>query len=266
MLKIQSLASGSKGNSTYVGSSEVSLLVDLGLGIRDIMARLKAARVAPESIQGIIVTHEHSDHVSGISAFLKRFSACKLYVHKDAKECFVRRIGFVPDDRITVFSQPFSIGEIMVDFFSLPHDSEFCFGFTFTHGPAKVAIATDLGYASNDVLKKMAGAQVVVIEANHDIVKLGHNLKYPKWLKDRIAGNRGHLSNNACGEAVYKLASLGVLQVVLAHLSEENNSPTLAFSVVSKFLASKGIFEGTDISIDVASQHEVGMAYEIGLD
>ena len=160
-------------------------------------------------------------------------------------------------------NKAFTISDIKVDFFEVPHDSEFCFGYTFSQGGAKISLATDLGRVDAAILAAMMGSQIVMLESNHDVSKLAANVKYPLILKRRISGSRGHLSNTAASLAAYELARAGVGQIILAHLSEQNNSPTLAYSFVRDFLTRKGLTEGVDIFIDVAAQHQIGRLFEI---
>ena len=262
MLKIQSLASGSRGNSILISSDTTKILVDIGLSLTSILKRLNDAEVDPATINAVFVTHEHSDHIYGVSKFIKKFG-CKFYVHEEACNCFLEKIGAINPDNVEKFSDEIQVGDIIVNHFPVPHDSNFCYGYTFNVGDAKVSLATDLGVISDDVLYKMANSQVVLLECNHDTVKLHNNTKYPYWLKKRITSPTGHLSNIACSKAIEKLCSLGVGQIILAHLSAENNSPTLAYNVVCDFLKSKGLAPGKDICIDIALQDRVSNAYQI---
>jgi len=262
MLKIQSLASGSRGNSILVCSDETKILVDVGVSLPVLLKRLEDAMVYPDEINAIVVTHEHSDHIYGVARFAKKFGV-PLYIPAQARGCFMDKIGHVDERQIHIFDKAFYVGNIFVDYFPVPHDSMFCFGYSFAVGDAKISVATDLGVATDETLFKMANSQIVLLECNHDLVKLSNNTKYPSWLKRRISGNRGHLSNIACGDAISKLAGLGVQQVILAHLSSENNSPTLAYSTVKDFLAKKGLIEGQDISIDIALQDKVSNVFQV---
>lgn len=262
MLKIQSLASGSKGNCTYIASETTSLLVDIGLSLPEVLRRLNEANIDPHSINAVIITHEHSDHIKGVATFLKRFN-CHLFVHASTLDICHEYISPFPEKQVNVFDSKFAIGDILIDFFSVPHDSFFCFGYTFTNQACKISLATDLGRCNYETLGKMVGSQVVLLEANHCLTKLHNNVKYPPWLKRRITGSNGHLSNAACGLAIYELARVGVQQFILAHLSDENNSPTLAWTFMRDFLAKKGLTEGVDVNIDVAHQHKISTLFQI---
>ena len=258
MLQIRTLASGSKGNATFIASDTTSILVDVGLCLPALVKRMNAAGIDPATIDAVLLTHEHSDHTVGLSSFIKKFRST-VHVHEVAVDIFAS----VPREQISTFGNCFQIGDITVDFFPLPHDSKFCFGYTFRKDDAKISIATDLGRTTPDMIAKMAGSQIVLIESNHDLGKLSRNTKYPSWLKRRVSGSSGHLSNTAASLAVLELAKQNVQQVVLVHLSEENNSPNLAYTVIRDFLATKGIEEGVDISIDVAAQHEIGLLFQV---
>jgi len=266
MLKLQTIASGSKGNCTYVAGEEAEILVDVGLSLPQIEARLGTAGINPDSITGILVTHEHIDHVLGLASFLLKYKNCTLYLHADAESVIIKLLHknkLHEESRIEIFSKPFKIGDINVNFFPSPHDSAFSFGYTLKNTSAKVSIVTDLGHINSEIIEAMSDSQIVLLESNHDLAKLAANVRYPLVLKRRISGSLGHLSNTAASLAVYELARANVTQIILAHLSEQNNSPTLAYKFVCDFLARKGLREGVDISIDVAQQHEIGKLYTI---
>jgi phosphoribosyl 1,2-cyclic phosphodiesterase len=260
MLKIQSIASGSKGNCTYVASGKTAILVDVGLSLRELLRRLTIAEIDPASISAILVTHEHGDHVNGLMKFQRQFGAT-VWIHENARGAFCKLVG--TPERLNLFSSSFMVEDICVDFFPVPHDSNFCYGYTFQSDNAKVSVTTDIGHIKPQMIEKMAGSQVVLMECNHCLKMLENNTKYPTHLKRRISGSLGHLSNAASSMAIYQLAKSNVQQIILAHLSEENNNPTLAYTFVRDFLQSKGLIEGTDISIDVATQHEIGNLFQI---
>ena len=156
----------------------------------------------------------------------------------------------------------FFVGDFTISNFSLSHDANYCVGYSIYANGAKMSIATDLGVCPKHIVEKLKGSNLVILEANHDENLLSNNPKYPWTLKKRILSNKGHLSNRASADIISQLVG-GTSQIVLGHLSEENNSPSLAYSQIKTFLAQKGIVEGTNIFIDVATQNKIGNVFEI---
>jgi phosphoribosyl 1,2-cyclic phosphodiesterase len=259
MLKIQTLSSGSKGNITFIGSDTVNILVDIGLSLPQTLKRLQAANIDPKSIGAILVTHEHSDHIAGVASFTQKYS-CPVYCHKHTKKILKEEIG-IGDEYFEIFEDSFTIGDISVTPFPIPHDSRFCFGYTFAAEGSTVGIATDVGEMTDIIMANLAQCQIIVLECNHDKEKLIANTKYPVWLKRRILSARGHLSNTECCRTVLQLQKYNAQQIILAHISQENNSPALAYNTVKQFLLNHNITEGQDIYIDVAAQDEIGNLY-----
>ena len=252
-MKVCNLSSGSDGNLTYIETLNAKILLDAGLSSSEICKRLALLRVTPEEIDAILITHEHTDHIKGIDVFASKYHT-KVYVHSKGlwalksklKKC--DKIEFMPFDDLD-----FYIKDLLVSNFPLSHDSEYCSGFSFKEKTKKVSILTDLGYTNNEILSKIAGSALVYIEANHDIEMLKNNPCYPLVLKQRILGKRGHLSNVDCAKAVEFLARSGTRQVMLAHLSRENNTPELAYGTVCAYLKDHGIEEGKNIRVATAS-------------
>lgn len=259
MLKIQTLSSGSAGNITYIGSATTGILVDIGLPLSMTLKLMAQAGIDPHRITGLVITHEHSDHIKGVAEFVTQYNVPLYCFHRSTKT--LKRSLALPPHHFIETENTFTIGDITVNCFPVPHDSQFCLGYTFQCGDATVGIATDIGQMTDIILTNLATCQVVVLESNHDIQKLMANPKYPDWLKRRILGNRGHLSNLDCGRAIAKLHAAHVEQVILAHLSEKNNTPTLAYQTVKQYLQTQGITEGKDIYIDVALQSQIGNCY-----
>lgn len=263
-MKTVNLASGSKGNSTYVESKEAKILIDDGLSLRQIEGRLKKIGVLPEEIDAIFLTHEHSDHLYGVRFFLKKYTNCKLFVPEIAKELNISSILSLNEEQIEWFNKKvFMYKDIKVCPFVLPHDSNFCVGYSFIFSNIKVSYATDLGFVSDDTLKSLMGSKVLYLESNHDENILSQNPKYPLHTKKRILGKWGHLSNITCANTLVKLYPSGVEQVILSHLSMENNSPELAYNTVKNILQKNGIIEGKNIFVDVAFQNNVGTIFEL---
>ena len=262
-MKTISLASGSKGNCIYVESKGAKILVDLGLTVTAACERLAQISVKPQEITAIFITHEHIDHCLGVGAFARKYKT-KVYVHTSGYPYVIKKLGkFPPEQIVTFVNSEFYLEDLTITPFVLPHDSNFCVGYSFKSGKHKVSIATDLGFMSEKTLKNLSCSDVLYIESNHDEKMLLNNPKYSASLKTRILSNRGHLSNIACGKALVELVKSGVKQVVLSHLSEENNTPGLAYNTVKKVLASCGIVEGENVYVDVATQGKIGTLFEI---
>lgn len=219
------------------------ILVDAGISLRRAAAALKQWGLAPADLSAVLVTHEHGDHVAG----LKYFGA-PVYASDStcAKLC-------VPESRLRLAGESFEVGSLGITAFNTPHDTPESLGFMIHMGGFRVAVCTDLGYMPENVLDKICTAHYLLLEANHDTDMLRRG-PYPAFLKDRILGRRGHLSNDACAEASAVCASYGVRRVTLCHLSDENNSPDLALGAVSARLYEMGAIPGKDVLIDVAPQ------------
>ncbi len=252
-MRVCNLSSGSDGNLTYIETLNAKILLDAGLSASEITKRLALLRVAPEEIDAILISHEHSDHIKGLDVFASKYHT-NVYVHSKglwalkSKLKKVDKINFVAFDDLD-----FIIKDITITNFPLSHDSQYCSGFSFKEKTKKVSILTDLGYTNTEVLSKIEGSVLVYIEANHDVEMLKNNPSYPLALKQRILGRRGHLSNMACAEAIEFLAHTGTKQIMLAHLSRENNTPELAYATVCNYLKQHGIEEGKNIKISLTS-------------
>ena len=219
------------------------------------------ANLDPHSITGIVITHEHSDHIKGVADFVAKYNIPIFCYNRYSK--ILKSALKLPPHHFIETESSFLIGDINVNCFPVPHDSQFCLGYTFQHGNASVGIATDIGQMTEVVLANLATCQIVVLESNHDVQKLMANPNYPSWLKRRILGNRGHLSNLDSARTIAQLYQAHVSQIILAHLSEKNNTPTLAYETVKQFLQTQGIIEGKDIFIDVALQSQIGNCYTL---
>lgn len=242
-LKVCCLGSGSTGNCIYIASETTAVLVDQGLPLTYVEKCLRVLN-AP-SKPSIVVTHAHADHIGGIPAFVKRFGTT-VYSGRAAYTDLCLR--GVPETYLNMCDETFSVGDITVEPFAVSHDVPCC-GYTFASDGGKVSVATDLGHAPKRVLDAMSDSGLVVLECNHDEELVKHNANYSYFLKRRILSDRGHLSNAACAEAAAYLACRGVRKIILAHLSQENNSPEEAESAVRDRLAVAGC---CDVRLEVA--------------
>ena len=262
-MRFCTLASSSKGNISIVYTDNTRILIDAGISLSEIELKLTALQIPLESLDGIVITHEHSDHIKSVGAINRKYGT-NIYCHIDAYPSLVNKLGHIRPNSIFTFSEiPFKIGDITVEAFKLPHDVPCCCGFNIYNNATKISFATDLGHITEDVIAKLYDSRLVFIESNHDEKMLMANPKYSLPLKQRIRGNNGHLSNIVCAKVVSRLAVNNVKQVVLAHLSEENNTPELCYNTVSEYLTSVGVEPEVNIKIFVASPSCIGPIFNI---
>ncbi len=262
-IKLCSLASGSSGNCIYVGGDRTGLLVDCGVSGKEILNNLRNLGICTSTIKGILVTHEHSDHIRSVGIVSRKLNI-PIYANLKTWDQMSGNIGDIRAENMKVFTtgEDFVLEEITVESYCTPHDAAESVGYCFYSGNRKVSIATDLGYFSDSVKECISGSDLVLLESNHDVemLKVG---RYPYFLKRRILSNHGHLSNEAAGLAVYELLKTGVKEVLLGHLSKENNFPELAFETVKGVLQQKDVTVGKDIQIELAPRSGVSKCYHI---
>ena len=235
-LRVAVLASGSKGNAAYIELDGVRLLIDAGISARRITRSLADLGVDAASLDGVFVTHEHSDHIKGLPTLLKQYRL-PLF----APPATLRAIGeslAVPEDTFTPLAGDVMLGSVAVKSFSTLHDAASPVGYAVC-GSEKCALATDLGFLTNDVMAAVEGSDVLILEANHDR-ELLQSGSYPWRLKQRILSNRGHLSNSAAAWALVRLKKRP-RAVFLAHMSQENNRPELVEETVRTILAQQNV-------------------------
>lgn len=246
------LASGSSGNAAIVASGRTRLLIDGGLSAFELTRRLSRFDLKITDLDGIVVTHEHGDHVAGLSALAGRWGRT-IYLTSGTR----RALRLVPNGSRMVeieAGRPFSIGEVRVTPFPLSHDAAEPVGFTFEDGIGKVGYATDLGCVTPAVRDGLAGCRILVIEFNHDHEMLTRG-PYPAHLKRRILSERGHLANDDSASLLRSSMHDGLEWVFLAHLSRTNNHPDLAYDVART--AVSGV-PGNPIHLCVAEQGKPG--------
>ncbi len=229
MLRFKNLGSGSSGNATLVhassGVTSTTVLVDCGLGIRDLERRAALAGVLLADIDAIFITHEHSDHI-GCARSLARKHRIPVWMSEGTHRG-LREGDFEGLLRIAAHGQVIAVGDLRLHPFDVPHDAGEPLQLHCTDGDARLGILTDLGHVPPDVIEQLAGCGTVLLECNHDAELLA-NGPYPWFLKKRVGGDFGHLANAAAAEAAIALQARGLRQVVAAHLSRQNNRPDLA--------------------------------------
>lgn len=257
-MKFCSIFSGSSGNCLYVASQRTRLLVDAGLTGKRIQEGLKEAGVDPNELKGILITHEHSDHIKAAGILSRRFNI-PIYANTNTWEAMHASVGNVKSENIKTFDgcEPFEIGDITVLPYDIPHDAVNPVGYSFVNEGKKISIATDIGYASDNVKNNIKDADLILLESNHDeeMLKVG---PYPYPLKLRILSDVGHLSNENAGKLITDILNSKMQKVILGHLSGTNNYPELAMRTVLSVLETNGIKDGKDIDIDIAYRDRIG--------
>ena len=238
-MRIVTFASGSTGNCCLVSDGGVNVLIDAGISARRIVQGLGVLGLAPQDVCGVLITHEHSDHISGLPVLVKR-TGMRIFAPSELGEVLKRvkpelsaSIDYIPPDG------GLCMGDVRITAFPTPHDASASFGYRI-EGSEVFAFATDTGHISDELLEGLQGADTVVIEANHDKVML-KNGPYPPFLKQRVLSKHGHLSNDDCAKLACLLADSGTRQIILGHLSQQNNTPEAAETAVSEALSGRNV-------------------------
>ncbi len=251
MIKLTPLFSGSSGNCTLIQTPHSNVLLDAGYGFKATAAALAKRGVAVGDISAFVVTHEHTDHISALKMFSK---------HTDAKV-------FVPQKAVNYVAQTcycsgvepvcgnFDFNDIHVEVYCCSHDARECLGYKFSDDNDSVGCVTDTGVADDALVKFLSPCRTVLLESNHDLEMLWHG-PYPYVLKRRVASSLGHLSNSQAAEVLEKLLNYDVKNVVLAHMSRQNNSKNIAFETAANVYKKNGLVVGKDVMLYVADQFE----------
>ena len=263
MFNFCSLYSGSSGNCLLVQTSNTKILIDAGESAKKITSALSLANVEPSQIDAILVTHEHSDHVKGLGTFSKKYDI-PVYANSKTWDAMPEQSFKITEKNIQKFTieENFEIGDLKIHPFKIPHDAANPCGFNLIHENNKISIATDIGHMTSNIAHKLEDSLFVLLEANYDpeILKCS---SYPYLLKQRIAGPNGHLPNSDAGKTISFLMNSGLKQVMLGHLSKENNFPELAYkTVVEELIESKLDF--SKLKIDVANRYAPSKIIKVG--
>lgn len=257
---LRTLASGSSGNSILIRSGSTALLVDAGISCRKITQRLKSCGLRPEDLSGILITHEHTDHICGLGVLLKHHPI-PIYATAGTCEFLAQKYPVTaPHLMMIPPASYFELGDLTVTAFPTPHDAVESVGYLLSDGERTAAIATDLGEVTDYIRELISEAQLVLLEANHDIpmVRTG---PYPYPLQERILGCLGHLCNEAAAQFAVELARNRTVSFILAHLSKENNTQELAYGVVEEALREAGVLDR--VSVSVAPRDELSDEFEV---
>ena len=256
-MKLTTLFSGSHGNCTLVQHKSTNLLVDAGFSCNTIKTALQPLGLSPLDIDAILVTHEHNDHVNALARWTEHYET-PIYAHKKLLTCLPTKF---PCGNYNFYTANFDVKDLQVDFTACSHDALSCTAYRFFDGKDYAAICTDTGVAGKDILNFLSVAKNVVIESNYDDGMLAQG-DYPAWLKQRIASNLGHLSNAQCGKVIEHLLQGNVKNIVLGHLSQNNNTKELAFAQALTVFQQNKVLEGKDVGLFVADQYQRGVTLD----
>lgn len=265
-MRMCSIASGSSGNCIYVGSDNSHLLIDTGISKKRIEEGLNKLEIKGDELDGILITHEHSDHIKGLGVFSRKYEI-PIYATPGTiagiKES--SSLGKMPEGLLHPIKadHPFQLGELDVHPFAISHDANEPSGYRFEQDGKKIAVATDLGKYDEYTVENLKDLNAVLLESNHDI----HMLEvgpYPYYLKQRVLGDRGHLSNELSGRLLCDILHNNLQSVLLGHLSKENNYEELAYETVKlEVTLGQNPYKGDEIPIAVAKRDQVSAVIEV---
>lgn len=244
------LGSGSGGNCAYLETDSTRLLIDAGFSAKQIRLRLAALGRSPETLHGILITHEHGDHIRGLAVLCAKLQI-PIYCNRLTKDAMEDALDTRFDCRLFQTGAAFDVGDVHVEAFAVPHDAQDPVGFLLRTCAAKVGFLTDLGHATRLVIERVRPANVLVLETNHDMRLLQDDTKRPWSVKQRILSRHGHLSNDAAADVAQEIVNADLQHVYLGHLSRDCNRPELALRTVGGRLQALG---ATHLKVHTTSQ------------
>ncbi len=253
-MQVHILASGSSGNAIFFQMGARKILIDAGISAKRIELGLASVGVKAADLDAILITHEHSDHVKGLDVLVRRHQIPVFARPKTWEQ--ISCMEKLPSACVKCLEEDLELNNLYIKPFSISHDAVEPVGFALFSGNFKGVVATDLGIVNEELSAALEMADIAILEANHDVQML-RNGDYPSFLKERILGNRGHLSNVEAGKLLADIKKKPNMQVFLAHLSRENNLPSLAYNTVTDILTKAGYELGTDIELRCASSYKV---------
>lgn len=261
--KLCAIASGSSGNCTFLQAGKVQFLIDIGISGKKVIEGLNEIGVNPEEIQGILITHEHSDHIKGVGIFSRKFNT-PIYATKLTWERMLdeKMLGKIKEEHICVLEkeQYIHVDELKILPYAIHHDSVDPVGYIFEYQDKKITLATDIGVVDEQIESRLRGSNGILLEFNHDVNMLEAG-SYPFYLKKRILSDVGHLNNEAAAETLARIYHPDMQWAILGHLSKDNNVPDLAYLSAKNALAEKNIKIGQDLEVVVAKRSDVTGVY-----
>lgn len=258
MARVCPLFSSSKANSTYIGGQSSGILIDAGASYRGMLTALNHCSIDIDAVKGVFITHEHSDHIKGLHQLQKQ-REIPIFASSGTLEYLIhKKLVYSLDGLYEITDNPMQIADMEIKAFHTPHDCEESFGYTIhTSDDRQISICTDLGEVTEEVANNLKGSDLCLIESNYDEQMLRSNTNYPTFLKNRISSKVGHLSNTDSAEFIKTLVETGTTRIVLGHLSQNNNLPSLASKRVLDKLDNFQL--GKDFTLDVAPVSASGM-------
>lgn len=263
-MKFCSLYSGSSGNSIFVSSKQTKILIDAGLPGKKIDEALKTIGEEANGMDGILITHEHSDHVKGVGVLSRKYNI-PIYANDKTWSAMENSIGKIKDSNIKIIDRrsTINIGDLEVKSFAIPHDAIAPCGYTVSSSDKRVSIATDFGTFTEEIKDNIKDSDVILLESNHDVGMLKYG-PYPYNLKRRILSEVGHLSNEDCGRAIIEISKIALgKKIILGHLSNTNNNPDLALQTVLSTIEENGLTQGEDILLSMANRYNPSCYIEL---
>lgn len=251
-MKLKTIASGSKGNCSIVLCDEIKLIIDMGISYLTLKKSLEENSLSFDQFTGVLITHNHKDHVSGLSTLIKKTSL-NVFI---PKEMYDSLSDIIPEDRCVFIDDNFNLNAVKIELIHTSHDAPYSVGFIIEYNNKSLVYVTDTGYINRKYLNKMTKKDIYLIESNHDEVMLMDG-PYPRFLKERVISDKGHLSNTTTSKYLRKLVGDNTQFVILAHISEKNNTEELAYECTKKEL------ENTNIKILIAKQNEESPMIEV---
>lgn len=263
MLKLTTLASGSDGNCTYITDGKTNILIDVGISAKRVVCEISMLKIGVSAIDAIFITHEHGDHICGLEKLLAR-ADIPVFASPGTARGIAERYDALRGRINTMLpGDPKKIGDIEITSFNTPHDTYESVGYKIISDGESAVVATDIGHAYAELEEAISGVDILLLECNYDKTKLRYS-RYPQFLKCRISGGNGHLSNDECAELVLKSVRAGTKSVLLGHLSAENNTPDTAYTAVHSKLTNNGIIPGVDMMLQVAPRGRRGNTVSVG--
>ncbi len=250
-MKIKTLASGSKGNCSIVLCGNTKLLIDMGISYLQLKKNLSDLSLKISDFAGLLITHAHSDHIKGLSTLTKN-EQIKIFIPRQMETELQDKIG---NCEVVFIEDCFTINDVQIELIHTSHDA-FSVGYIIEYDGKSLVYVTDTGYINRKYLEKMKSKEIYLLESNHDEKMLMEG-PYPYYLKQRVLSDKGHLSNHTTAKYLEKLIGKNTKYVILAHLSEKNNTEEIAYSTVSEKL------QGTEVDIVIARQNEVSPFIEV---